>query len=187
MAEEGYYVELHGGGVILEDSDIDVDGGGSDTAEFDTGYLIGGAFGYAWEQGWRGELALDYRTNDIDSGKVDGDMSSLAGMVNGYYQLPIDFPVKPYVGVGIGVANVDVDASASGMNANDDDTVFAYQAMAGITYEINPAVAIGAGYVYFATEDPSFDTSSGSGFDSEYASHSFMFQLRFSNYPSGSF
>jgi opacity protein-like surface antigen len=188
MAEEGYYLEFHGGGTFLMDSDLHVDGGGSMEAQFDPGYLVGGAFGYAFEQGFRGEIAVDYRHNDIDDGTASGDARSLAGMVNGYFQLPVDFPVKPYVGGGIGVAKVSTDANAFGSDfLSDDDNVFAYQAMAGITYEINPAVAVGAGYVYFATKDPSFETRAGVDFDAEYATHNFMVQVRFSTYPSGAF
>jgi opacity protein-like surface antigen len=189
MAEQGYYLELHGGGVILEDSDMSASNNLSGSVEFDTGYLIGGAFGYAWEQGWRAEVALDYRDNDIDDSNVTGDMATLAGMLNGFYQLPIDFPVKPYVGAGVGWARVDLEAKVSGSEVvDDDDLVFAYQAMAGVTYEINPAIAIGAGYVYFATDDPNFHTKNGGrGFDSEYASHNLMIQLRISTYPSGAF
>jgi OOP family OmpA-OmpF porin len=188
-AEQGYYLELHGGGVYLMDSDLDVSGGGSGSVEFDTGYLIGGAFGYAWEQGFRGEFALDYRTNDIDESGVDGDASSLAVMLNGFYQLPVDFPVKPYVGVGVGRARVDAEASSSGTEfVDDNDQVWAYQAMAGITYEINPAIAVGAGYTYFATEDPNFNGKGATGnFDAEYASHTLMLQFRISTYPAGAF
>ena len=72
------------------------------------------------------EIALDYRTNDIDDSTVSGDVSALAGMVNGYFQLPIDFPVKPYIGAGIGVANVSAEAKAFGTKfVDDDDTVYA--------------------------------------------------------------
>ncbi len=188
MAEQGYYLELHGGGVILEDSDMAASDSLSGSVGFDTGYLIGGAFGYAWEQGWRGEFALDYRDNDIDENDLTGDMTSLAFMLNGYYQLPVDFPVKPYIGAGIGWARVDLDAKSSGSEVvEDDDIDFAYQVMAGITYEINPAIAVGAGYVYFATEDPSFHAKNGRGFDAEYATHNFMIQFRISTYPTGAF
>jgi opacity protein-like surface antigen len=188
VAEEGFYIEAHGGGVMLTDSDIHVDGGGSGDIEFDNGYMIGGALGYAFEQGFRIEGAMDYRHNDIDDNTASGNVNSLAGMFNGIFQLPVDFPVKPYIGAGLGLANIRMDANAFGSKfLDDDDTVFAYQGMAGITYEVNPAVAVGAGYIYFATQDATVKTKAGTGFDAEYASHNFMIQLRFSTYPTGAF
>ena len=101
-------------------------------------------------------------------------MSALSFMVNGYYDLPVDSPIVPYVGVGLGLANVDVDDVVVDGTAvgGADDTVFAYQFAAGATFELDPNFSFDASYRYFATDEPDLD-----GTEAEYESHNFMVGL----------
>src|SRR5580704_2547092 len=72
------------------------------SATFGEGYVFGGGLGYGWGP-LRLELGLDYRHNDVDhvnignrgafpagaagSANGGGSATSIAGMVNGYYDL----------------------------------------------------------------------------------------------------
>ena len=195
---EGIYLEGRGGAVFLEDAD-NSGGGISVDSEFDTGFAFGGAVGYAHSSGFRGEVAVEYRQNDVDSltlntlngvalggisGSADGDVSSVTGMVNGFFDIDLGGGFVPFLGAGIGIAHIsaDVDTTVAGVTANltdDSDQVFAYQGIAGIAYHFTENVAASVQYSYLATSDPELDASGGGSFDSEYESHNVMAGLRF--------
>lgn len=190
------YMEGRGGVTFLTDADntgsvFEV------TSEHDAGPNVAAAVGYADPSGFRGELELSYRTNDIDSypddggvgdalvgfslsgSEASGDVSVFAAMGNLYYDLPTAGPWRPFVGGGIGVAEINVDASVLGVEFVDDsDTVVAYQVGAGIAYELSPLWSFTLAYRYFATTDPNFDSAIGS-FESEYDSHNVIGGIRF--------
>ncbi len=101
-------------------------------------------------------------------------------MVNGYYAYNLD-KFRPYVGVGVGGANVSADVSSLGIKiVDDDDTVFAYQGIIGLEYQLSDSVSFGARYAYFATQDPTFFDTAGFEFDSEVQSHNVMATIRIS-------
>lgn len=203
---KGLYFELRGGGVLLDDADNSGRGLTSDiviTSEFGTGFVVDGAVGYAHRSGFRGELALGYRNNDLDSlvitddggvgaflgvgslnglstGSVDGDVQMISVMANGYYDFDLGNGLRPFVGAGIGAGFVDVEASALGLRLVDDsDAVLAYQGLAGVSYGVTRDVSVSLLYSYFATGDPSLTDTAGASFDSEYSSHSLMLGIRF--------
>lgn len=206
-AKSGIYFELRGGLNYLSDSDISPAGfAGIDAeAQFDAGYMIEGAAGYEHSSGFRGEIAIGYRNNDIDDASVSGainipsvtafcsnggfecggDVEAVSFMANVYYGFDVGGGFKPFVGVGLGGANVDAELVANvpgggSISGHDDDTVFAYQAIAGIEY-VFPTdladIALGGRYVYFATDDPEF-TIGGIAAEAEYSSHSFLVGVR---------
>jgi opacity protein-like surface antigen len=87
-----------------------------------------------------------------------GDVKTLAALVNAYYDFPTFAGFTPYVGGGVGVARNDIGATTLSANANgatvatlsgSTTTQFAWQASAGISYSIIPAVALDVGYRYF--------------------------------------
>ncbi len=135
---------------------------GPGTAQLDTGILATVAFGRSFARA-RVEGELVYNTNDIstvsDRGVGDlsasGDVSTLALMVNGYYDFSTNSKWKPYIGGGIGGGNVSVNSlSVQGMPAVDDDElVFAFQFKAGVAYEFTQALDATLGYRYFGTLD----------------------------------
>ena len=78
-----------------------------------------------------------------------------------------DFKLKsdkwsPYVGAGLGFAAIDISnpsviAGGIKLTGNDlDDTVFAYQIMAGIGYNISKNITLSGGYKYFGAADATF-------------------------------
>lgn len=210
--KEGFYFSATGGLSFNADADFDSDAGGSyggfgvsglsSEADYDEGYLFGGALGYDFGK-IRVETELFYRENDFDEfedvtangvtingnamGDVnigdysaDGDISALSCMLNGYYDFETSTPLTPYVGAGVGFTQLDVNSASVNVDGeslelvNDDDTVLSYQVSAGFGYDVTRNTTIDVGYRYFATEDPDFDD-----FEGEYENHSVTFSVRY--------
>lgn len=182
---EGSYVSGNLGLAMASDSDLSAPGV-SGTMEFDQGFASGIAVGYA-SGNTRIEGEFAYQKNDYDklsidglgSFDVDGDATSTAFLVNGYYDYKNDSSITPFIGAGLGVATIDVDGiSVPGYGAvttSSDDTVFAYQIGAGLNFAVNEKVSIDLNYRYFATSDPDFGE-----IDAEYSSHNLYTGVRVS-------
>lgn len=189
-----FYGELRGGASFPRDADTDFGGGLDGDLSADTGWLVEGAFGYAHESGLRGEIAAGYRYNELDDFEVsgvsvdfDGEITAVTAMANLYYDFDLGAlagatgaaaNLVPFAGGGIGVAflNIDVDdIGGFSINEDEDDTVFAWQVVAGFAYNFTPSVAASIRYAYFETSDPEFD-----GVDSEYKSHNVLGGIRYS-------
>lgn len=83
-----------------------------------------------------------------------GSVDTTFLMANVYYDFAEYGAFTPYVGGGVGVGFVNVDYSPSGVGiVDDDDTVFAYQLIAGGSYAVNDSTSVFAQYRYRATED----------------------------------
>jgi len=161
---------------------------------YDTGVAVSGAFGYAFNK---------YAGLDFESGYIWGRINNVQGfesngstlanvplLVNATFSLPIPHtPIVPYIGGGVGGSVSIFD----GHNFNDgtdfvqgeeSDTVFAYQAFAGVRFKIAPNVTVGVGYKYFATSGTSFSYPTppfGPNFNVGFSgiqSHSILFTLQ---------
>ncbi len=89
--------------------------------------------------------------------REDGDVTTNAVMLNGIYNFPgmgAMAAVQPYVGIGIGGAQVDFDGDST-------DFEFAYQAMAGVSYAVNPNVDLFAEARWFSTDGGEFFNEDG--------------------------
>ena len=177
-----WYLALHGGVSFVDDADVTDSAGTFDgTQEFDNGYGLGAAIGYrprytnSLADNLRFELELGVMDSEIDnftlnSGgtqAIDGDVQAVRLIANGFIDFNLTEQLRPYIGGGLGAARIDVE--------NDEDTVFAYQGMAGIFYTPTsfPVAEFGLGYRYFGTSDPTFtDPATGTRLDMEYNAHS---------------
>lgn len=158
------YASGNFGLVSVNDSDLS----GNEELSFDQGFGLTGAIGNGFE-GLRGEVELAYRTNDLDN--FSGDISSVAVMGNLLIDLPLNEVVRPFLGAGIGLANVEADSRNFG---DDDDTVFAYQAIAGLGFPLTHVTTLDLQYRYFGTADADIR-----GTDVEYQTHNFFAGLRY--------
>jgi len=189
----GLYVK--GAGVLnyARDHDFSTVSGGIES-ELDAGGGVSAAIGYDYGQ-VRAETEIAYRTNDVDSHNLagtgplaspNGDVQSLAFMVNGYYDFDLNAPLTPYVGSGVGIANVDFQDYGAGTTAamSGDETVFAYQAIVGLEYEFVDHLSALAEYRYFATSDVDVEATLGSNrnSDTSYANHSVLLGLKYAFY-----
>lgn len=183
------YMELRGGAAFLTDSELEADLTADVDVTYDTGWLVDGAVGYAHDSGLRGELALGYRSNDLDEfefsgGSVEGDgrVAAFTAMANGYYDFYLDnygaqgpaAKLTPFIGAGVGVAILDVDDDDDNVDS-ESDTVFAYQAIAGLSDAFTPNIAGSLSYAYFATTDPKIGEA-----ELDYNSHNVMAGIRYS-------
>jgi OOP family OmpA-OmpF porin len=143
------------------------------TLETDDGWRVGGSVGYSFNNWFalEGEVAFmkqDFDSLDINTIKgsffgfpfeedcddpdcsgigLDGDVSTITGMINAIVGIPFTDWFRPYVGVGAGAAHVsfnDVGISDSSICCLDDsDTTFAWQLMAGADFRITDHIALG--------------------------------------------
>jgi OOP family OmpA-OmpF porin len=153
---------------------------------FDPGAVVTGSVGYAFGNNMRAEFEVGYRDapgSDITfpsgatSRSVKGGAELYTYIVNGLYDF--DFgPSKwyPHIGVGIGAVNVNSSRSPS-------ETVFAYQAIGGVEYELQPQLRVGLDYRYLGSDtvhltftEPGLAT--GRGVSSSVDDHSILFTLR---------
>ncbi len=182
---EGLYVSGGVGASFPRDADLS-NSAGSVTVEMDPGYGVGFALGNAYDNNWRTELELGYRSSDVDnvSGtSVSGDVDALSLMVNALHDFPTESAWTPYLGLGVGGVRIsgtfNATTSLGSATIKDTDTTLAYQGLAGISYRIDDRLSFYTDYRYFAAVDPDFKED-GVSADGEYAEHRIMVGLRWS-------
>ncbi len=187
---EGPYFTLEGGVNFLQDNDITVNIPNQQPISgelfYNSGWAAGAAAGYQWSNGLALEAEMAYRQNGIDGEEVmgtpmaiDGIEGSLAFMANAKFNLDTGTRLTPFIGAGMGLAVIKVDAQPDG--GGDfiaSDTQFAYQGIAGVSYEILPHLSLALQYIYFATKSPTFEDSSVS-VDMDYHSQDLLMSLRY--------
>ena len=183
--QPGPYMSLGVGANFLNDADL-TGTGVTDKAEFNTGWAVMGAVGYAFDKNWRSELELGFRRNDIDkltngggnSGNVDG--ASLMG--NLLYDIDTGSKWTPYLGVGVGAVRYKANGlqPTSTSTLNDSDTKLAAQGILGIAYDVSQNTQLFLDYHYLASRDPSVTSSNSTALKSEYEAHTVMLGFRYS-------
>ena len=185
-APKGPFVGIMGGANFSGDQDISGTGAGINrSVDTDTGWAVLPSIGYRYGNGVRTELELGYRSNDVDSlsgvAGGTGELTAKSAMLNLLYDFNIGGRFSPYIGGGLGYAQIDYDgvAPVGAGRIDDEDNVFAYQGIAGVSYWLNNSVELAAEYRYFATQDPDFRTSAGVPVEGEYDGHAALVGLRF--------
>ena len=200
-AEDGLYLAVHAGPNFLQGEDLDLDDGGRIEPDYRVGYHVGGAAGYGF-----GPLSVEaevaHQRHDVDGGDsgglaaevggLDGNARILSFLVNGYYDVDIGHPLTPFVGAGAGVARVrldDVDATVAvgGVSAtaelfDDADTVFAAQAVVGVSFDVNETWTTAFAYRFFAALGAEFDAGGpldDSSAEADFFSHALRFEARY--------
>ncbi|MTH61732.1 outer membrane protein [Paracoccus litorisediminis] len=142
--------------------------------DHDTGYTLGVAVGAAVTPNISMEIEYAYRNADFtvtdrDEGdRTDGDTSANAFMFNALYMfdgMGASGAMRPYLGGGIGGANVEMSAGGQDF---DSETLFAYQLIGGVSYELNPNVSLYAEGRWFETESGKFDGPDEESFDGKF-------------------
>jgi len=178
LADEGLYLRFGAGS-----GHVDKESFGS--AEFDIGYAATASVGYSWFfpesiADLRVELEGSYRHNDLDqiAGlSATGKLRTYSAMLNGIFDFRTTWPVVPYVGGGLGATQLRYqDDGANGFfpSIDDHDTVFAFQVMGGLNFDISDNLSIGAEYRFLETEAFELTTSNGSTFGNYYDHHSLL-------------
>lgn len=188
-----WYAGAFAGWNNTSDTDFETALGTIDTT-FNKGAIWGLSGGYRLGNGVRLEGEVSWRDADVDNHKLDGATldgskgaaKSRSFMANALYDFNRDGKVQPYIGAGIGWTKVDYDRF--GVDAvpdvlNDDDGVFSYQGIAGLSIGLSERFDIFGEYRYFKAQDPSVTTSEAAGSvktDIGYQSQDFVLGLRLS-------
>jgi len=151
----------------------------------DTGYALLGQVGYGFgpirlegELGWRHNdisSITNYQGEPASSGAIKG----LNFMANALYDFNTGTKWTPYVGAGVGGINLSTDhiTAANTEITNDNELLFAYQGIAGVSYALNNTLSIKADYHYMRTEkanlslNSAYDSGDGKG---TYAAHTIL-------------
>lgn len=181
LADEGLYLRFGAGS-----GHVDRESFGS--AEFEIGYVASAAVGYNWFfpesiADLRVEIEGSYRQNDLDhiSGlPANGKVRAYSAMLNGIFDFRTTWPVVPYVGAGLGGTQLRYrDDGANGVfpSIDDQDTVFAFQFMGGLNFDLSDHLSIGAEYRFLETEAFALARSNGTTFGNFYDHHSLLLTL----------
>ena len=147
---------------LVDDFDATAPTGVGFSVEHDTGLAASAAVGRYFGQSVRGEIEVSWR--QVESEEVvsfgaatglDSELMTTAAMVNLFYDVRFGAPISPYLGVGLGAAFIesdDLDDGFGNVAPGKDSTEFAWQAIAGIAWELG-RFAITADYRYFGTGD----------------------------------
>lgn len=167
------YVSGSFGLVSASDSTLGGESGTAGDLSMDSGFGFLAAAGNNFD-GLRGEAEIAYRTNDLNktsSGPATGEITALSVLGNLLVDFAMSENLRPFLGAGMGLAQID-SGSADLNKAND--TVFAYQLIAGIGFPLTHITTLDLQYRYFATTNPDF-----AGIEAEYETQNFFAGLRF--------
>jgi opacity protein-like surface antigen len=171
-AQVGLYVAVFGGYTFgpdasWDDEDYDFN---SDLDIQETG-VFGVKFGYTPYvlRFFSFEFEYSYLNPDVDKTELasaGSDYTDIEGDVkfhNFMFNAIVKYPkgrIHPYAGAGLGASYVDVSSTLTsrlgGVNYSEnysaDDTVFAWQILAGVEIDLTTNFSLDIGYRYFATE-----------------------------------
>jgi len=198
--DKAWYVGVEGGAMIVEDIHFDI-GAANDAAKVDHkyGYDVDGVVGYDFGA-FRVETEVGYRSASVDgyrsslttpaytstgalvsapAGSYDyagGRTTALSFMLNGLLDFGADDEVQGFVGGGVGVARVKsrIGLNSNGDFLNDSDTVFAWQALAGVRAPVGPNIDVSLKYRFFNADNVKLVDVSGRELEGRYRSHSIL-------------
>lgn len=129
---------------------------------YQSGFDAGGNLGFKSNL-MRYEGEVTYLSVNVNQFNVNGTQQvnpsgynrAVLGMANVYYDWPGCTTLQPFLGAGIGYAWVQAKLDSTGpagiTNYNGTNSVFAYQATGGLTYNFSENYALNIGYRYVAT------------------------------------
>ncbi len=162
--------------------------GGSDDPGFefdlDESWTVGAALGYEFAEKWRAELTGSYEQRDLDTADsllaVGGDVTAYTIMPMIYRDFDFDFlfGMKPFIGAGAGVGLIDAEVQeAFPVGGGDDDELdinLAWQATAGMSYDVSERTKFDVRYRYVDAGEYEFDSGTA-----DYRSHAVLAGLRY--------
>jgi outer membrane protein OmpA-like peptidoglycan-associated protein len=204
QANDGWYVGAEGGINFEKNNDFTSPANGQNGlhATYKDGYVFGLNTGYSFASGFRPELALDYRRNSLDSlslslaGLGSASASQFSGAENAYTAMGnLWYDVKssqglfsfvhPYLGGGVGAARVGArgfGVSGAPDLINEYQTAFAWQAGAGLLFDLDQNIAFSVDYRYLRTNHLNFDAAVGNAstpLESRYTAQSAMLNIAY--------
>jgi OOP family OmpA-OmpF porin len=165
-ARAQFYIGAEGGWTGLPNQTITVPGLFSTSLKFNSGFNAGMRLGYEWGP-WRFEEEYSYRQNNVPNSfslfgfpinGISGNRHTNSIMTNVLYDFTLGWPITPHFGFGVGAVNIHdgVRLPGIGQFINDSTWQFGYQGIAGIRYNLSPALTVDLDYRYLATTQPTF-------------------------------
>jgi len=160
-------------------------GGFNVRQSYNSGFNVGVRAGYEWGP-WRFEEEFSFKQNELNrfgiggfSFAANGHRNAYAFMTNAIYDFNLGWSVTPHLGLGIGAVILNDRVNIGGFTVtNNDDVQFGYQAIAGVRYNINPALAFDLDYRYLGTTDSTFRSNiAGVRYSSGYSAHNLVASL----------
>jgi len=166
-----WYGVFEGGGNAMENVDIEAYVTTPATvstvnaeADTDIGWAALASVGYAYSNGWRMELEGGYRHNGLSrlisagglTAPATGDLDQYTLMANVLYDFPSASGVTFTFGAGVGADYARLDASSLATPVQDEDIALAFQAIAGLSYEITNWLDLVLNYRYLYVTDMEF-------------------------------
>jgi opacity protein-like surface antigen len=119
------------------------------TDSVDSGTAVIGALGKYLGENLRIEGEVGYRSNEI--GNVD-TLSHTTVMLNGEWDIPVTEALSLSLGAGLGIDWLSSSETSTYFpGAPSDETAFAYQGVAGLSYALTDTIAITASYRHLET------------------------------------
>jgi OOP family OmpA-OmpF porin len=182
----GFYAGIEGGGTWMFDNTVTTPplGFGRGTAQGtmypQIGWAAGGMIGYDFV-GPRVEIEGIYRRNTATVGSGNFNAFGLAKddigvLANILYDFNAGGTIVPYIGAGAGIAFVRTSA----LNTSNDTTQFAYQAIVGVGYNIDPMFRVNVDARYYGTTNPYLG---GTGYTNNNLSAMLSLQVKFGAPP----
>ncbi len=148
--DTGVYMKMDAGVNIMQDA-TRKSGAVSAKIPMDMGFRVGLIGGYDLAKWAAIELETGFLYNGVKDSGITwfGAVPVLANLVFRYEN---DSKFVPYIGAGAGGAWTMVE----GNSMNESTFVFAYQAKAGVAYEISPSMSVDVGYKFFSTAEQKY-------------------------------
>ncbi|HTV61273.1 MAG TPA: outer membrane beta-barrel protein [Verrucomicrobiae bacterium] len=148
--------------------------GANAPVKYDTGVAANVAVGWAFNRYISADFETGYQGTQINYvpgyTQFHSDVYDMPFLANVTLSCPIPRTiVVPYIGVGAGGADTFFDAHSLSDNADpalgtvyghENDVEFAWQAFAGLRFQLAPNVTLGAEYQYFTTADTTYSYNS---------------------------
>jgi len=135
--------------------------------KFDPGFRAGMAGGYQLTEWFAPEVELGFVENKIDSitgaDRVhDSWFANVPFLVNAKFQYPNSSRLTPYGGAGVGFSAAllsvgEIELGGTSVHGDISDTVFAWQAFAGLRYRISDQMGLSVEYRYFQADPASWE------------------------------
>lgn len=155
----GFYLAL-AGAAHARDVYVGAYGGGNwsdaithPAVNVQTGYVVGGVLGVDVPAvpGLYVELDTSFRQNEVNVGSLNVDQDTTAVLANVLWQVPIDFPVRPYISAGAGYAHTEATFENVSI-LRLESSGFAWGLGAGVNARIADGVTVGAGYKFLQVQ-----------------------------------
>jgi outer membrane protein OmpA-like peptidoglycan-associated protein/opacity protein-like surface antigen len=200
-------VGVEGGAMLVEDIDFDI-GTTTDaaTVQSSTGWDVDASVGYDFGA-FRAEAEVGYKSAGIDNyastlvtpvflangqignpqlppgsfGYAGGKTTALSFMVNGVLDFGDEDVLQGFVGGGAGVARVksSIELNTRGASLDDSDSVFAWQAFAGVRAPLTRNIDVSLKYRFFNADNVKLTDITGRLFEGRFRSHSILGGLTF--------